>query len=197
MNETTAKLINEVRVKELLDCYGAESANWPKEEQAAAVALIKHSVELQQYQQESRRLDAAMQIHNARQELRSRPNSELVANIINALPEQPRHNTVQLSGYSVKNSPPRVLPWWKYGTWAAAAVIVLALTIIIQQPSQLQQPTQSLVVADVSQDDLNQWMWEEAIGISAEPSEDLTQDDNGDPTTFMAMVELESLTNHN
>jgi hypothetical protein len=192
MNSATAKLINEERVMQLLDCYGADAQCWPEEERAAALTLIKHSVELQRYHQQARELDDMMQVHPVRQELGVRPSRELVASIVDGFPDQPQNNTVQLTDH-LKAKKAAVAPrWWKYSAVAAAAVLVLALTLIIEQPEQVSQPVQPLAAADASQGDIDQWFWDQATGVSDEVDQGSAQDDSDAPTTFMAMVELES-----
>jgi len=199
MNTGTAKLINEARVKELLDCYGADAEGWPQEERASAVTLIKHSADLRRYQQEAKRLDDAMQIPQEKQNLDSRPGSDLVTSIINALPEQDRGNAVKLSDH-FRTKQATAPKWWSYTALAAAAVLVLAVTFVMEQAieqSKPTQPTQPLVAAKVSRDDLHQWLWEQATGPSDDDEQDFSQNDSDGPATFMAMVDLESSTGQN
>lgn len=202
MNTRTAILINEARVKELLDCYGADSRHWPDEERASALALIKHSVTLQQYQQQAQQLDEAMGTEEAGKILHLRPQADRLARIINALPER-QDNTVAFAGGEKAKpmaptlSAPAPTTWWQYSAMAAAAVLVLAVTLLIEQPKSTSQPSPPSVAADASQDDLDQWFWEQATGASDDGNLDLSADDSEGPTTFMAMVELESSTDHN
>jgi hypothetical protein len=196
MQSKTAKLVNHQRVIELLECYGGDAANWPEEERAAASALIKGSAELQQRQRDARQLDEAMDMAAVQASFTARPDAATVANIIAALPEQTTDNTTRLSDFreqqANKHGTKRNMGWWTYGA-AAAAVMVLAIGILVRQPSQPLQPstTQPLMTAEASQQELDQWMWQEATGLDEEPALDATADDADAPITFMAMVELD------
>jgi len=205
MQSKTAKLINEERVIALLECYGADSNNWPEEERAVAIALINSSSALQQRQSEIRQLDELMGMHEARESLHTRADAATVATIINALPEQQASNTVNLHAHRAAHkhnkAANRRSAWWKYGAAAAAAVVFLAVSVVIQQSSRPLQPSQStsLRIAAVSetasQDEMDQWLWQQATGLSDDVPADLSQDDADLPITFMAMVELDLLPN--
>jgi hypothetical protein len=201
MQNRTAKLINEQRVIELLECYGADAQNWPEEERAAASALISSSADLQQRQREAEQLDELMGMPEVRESLDARPDSATVANIINALPEQPVDNTVDIDGYRAqkakKNSAKQPNSWWTYGAVAAAAVVFLAVGIIVQQPSQSLQPSgiQPMRTAAASQEELDVWMWQDVTGQTNELSSESAQQDIDNPVTYMAMVELDWLPN--
>jgi hypothetical protein len=207
MQSKTAKLINEERVIALLQCYGADTDHWPEEERAAAIALINGSSALQQRQSETRQLDEFMGMHEARGSLNSRADAAIVANIVNALPEQQASITVSLRDHRVahagthmdKKTAKQRNSWWTYG--AAAAVVLLAVSVVIQQSSQPLQPSQSTslrtaaVSETASQEEMDQWMWQQATGLSEDVPADLSQDDADLPITFMAMVELDLLPN--
>lgn len=197
MQSKTAKLVNHQRVIELLECYGGSADAWPEEERAAASALIKGTADLQQRQRDAQQLDEAMGVDAAHASFTARPDPATVANIIAALPEQAADTTSRLSDYreqqaNKKHSTKRNMGWWTYGA-AAAAVMVLAIGIFLKQPSQPLKPSTNppLVTAAVSQQELDQWMWQEATGLDGESALDATVDGPDAPITFMAMVELE------
>lgn len=202
MQSKTAKWVNEQRVITILECYGADSDNWPEEERAAAIALINSSPELQQRQRESQQLDERLGVHQVRESLEARADATTVASIMNALPEQTADNTINLRDHA-KSSKARKPDkhtnlWWTYGGIAAAAVVMLAISVIIQQPSQPLQSVQPVRTAalseDASQQEMDQWLWQEATGLNGELSVDSAQDESDlPPITFMAMVELDLL----
>jgi hypothetical protein len=195
MQSKTAKLVNHQRVIELLECYGGNADNWPDEERSAASALIKGSADLQQRQHDAQQLDEAMDMAAVQASFTARPDSATMANILDALPEQTASNTTHISDFreqqANKRGTKRNMGWWTYG--AAAAVMVLAIGILLKQPSQPLQPstTQPLLTAGVTQQELDNWMWQEATGLDEEPALDATVDDADAPITFMAMVELD------
>ena len=195
MQYTMAKLVNEQRVIELLECYGADTDNWPEEERAAASSLIKSSAALQQHRREVRRLDAAMDIHSVKESLKARPDPAIVANIINALPEQDAGNTVNLSERRQKQAAKRSNFQWIYGVAAAATVVFLATGIILQQQTPPSAQSGAGVSLAASQGELDQWMWQEATGPADDISAELDPADADAPVTFMAMVELDVLPN--
>ncbi len=207
MQSKTAKLINEERVITILECYGADADNWPEEERAAAIALINSSTTLQQRQHESQQLDELMGVRQARESLNRRADATTVANIINALPEHTANNTtdntVSISDHvaasRLKRAAKRANLWWTYGSVAAAAVVLLAVSVIIQQPSQPLPSSTPLRTAalseDVSQSEMDQWMWQEATGLNEGLSAEPTEEEADLPVTFMAMVELDLLPN--
>ena len=144
MQSKTAKWVNEQRVITILECYGADADNWPEEERAAAIALINSSPELQQRQYESQQLDELLGVHQVRGSLQARADAVTVANVIDALPDQSADNTINLRDHvastKAKKAAKHMNLWWTYGGIAAAAVVMLAISVIIQQPSQ---PVQS------------------------------------------------------
>ena len=196
MQSKTAKLVNEQRVIELLECYGGDADNWPEEERTAANAMIRNSAQLQHRQREASRLDEMMAATEVKASLSARPDPATVARIINALPEQADSNTTTLSDYRAKTAHKRAAKrnkgWWTYGTAAAAAVMVLTVGIMLRQPLQPIQPT--AITAAVAQQELDQWMWQEATGrLAGEPTAELAPEDADSTITFLAMVELDLL----
>jgi|GEM_PF-2107984 len=197
MESKTAKLVNEQRVIELLDCYGADADNWPQEERSSASALIKNSLDLQKRQHEARQLDELMGVTDCRKSLDARPDAAAVARIVSALPEQPMDNTVNLHGYrqqqAREQSPTHRAGkrWNAKWTYSAAAAVFLAIGVILQQPSQPLQPSQTIRTAAVSQEELDLWMWQEATGLSDAVLSEQSQEDGDMPITFMAMMELD------
>ena len=176
--KTTSKLVSIDRVIELLDCYGANTQNWPEDERAAAKTLIKQSDELQQYQEKTQRMDKLMGIGPNHNSLSQRADAHVVANIINNLPKQahissalPHENKLLKSANS----------WLKLGIAATFAAIFFASFVTVTQLTS----TESITVATATQNDLDQWIWQE---VTDQPIED-----NDDTLTFMAMLDLESL----
>jgi hypothetical protein len=72
--------MNETRVQELIDAYGAREARWPDEERDAAVTLLAQSPVLQAYQLRAAELDEALDRHTV-------PLSMSVASLLDKLPE--------------------------------------------------------------------------------------------------------------
>jgi hypothetical protein len=198
MQSKTAKLVNEERVIALLECYGADADNWPEEERAAALVIISSSAELQQRQRETRQLDELMGLVRVRESLDTRADAAIVAHVINTLPEQRASNTVNLRDHMAiqkdNKAPKRRSSWWTYGAAAAAAVVFLAVSVVMQQPSQPLQPTPlrtATLAETVSQEEMDQWLWQQATGLNEDLSVELAPDDVELPITFMAMVELD------
>jgi hypothetical protein len=91
-------------------------------------------------------------------------------------------------------APKRRSSWWTYGAAAAAAVVFLAVSVVMQQPSQPLQPTPlrtATLAETVSQEEMDQWLWQQATGLNEDLSVELAPDDVELPITFMAMVELD------
>ncbi len=180
----TAKLVTEQRVIELLACYGGDAASWPDEERAAAAALIKNSTQLRQRQREARELDERMGLAAVRESLDKRPDSAVVAGIVNALAAG---TAVNLSDRR-QSAKRHIRPRWYYSV-AAAAVMVLAVGIMMQYSTRPLSSADGTPVrmAAVSADELDVWMWREATGSG---EADLVQEEADQSITFLAMVEL-------
>ena len=183
MNEKTAKLVNYDRVIELLACYGANTDCWPEEERAAAVALIKHSADLQQRQLEAQQLDAAMDVHNIQQSINKRPDREVVGRIVDRLPEQAQQNIRPISHRKINLPVKQTKAWQRYGMVAALVAVFMTALFVIEQP----WPLQPQVATNTKQNDIDQWMWQEIYGTTP------PQEESEEPLTFMALVDLESL----
>jgi len=196
MESKTAKLVNEQRVIELLDCYGGDAANWPEEERTAASALIKSTPGLQQRQREAQQLDELMAVAEAKPGLNRRADPAVAAGIMDALPQQPPAPPIDLGDYASRKSSrlSQGRRWWvSYSAVAAAAVMVLAVGVMLKFPVQPTIPTDSGLVrsAAVSQDELDAWLWQQATGED-EMALNGEQGESG-PMTFLAMVELDLL----
>ena len=198
MTGKTAKLISADRVAQLLECYGANENNWPEDERAAATNLIKHSSELQQRQREAQQLDAAMNALDVNEELRHRADAKIVSNIMDNLPAQEQSNiesilykTAANKTTSNKTTSNKTTAknrnffgaWIAYGMAAAAAVVFVTTVIMTQQLS----PTQPTGTTNIAQTELDNWMWDQVEGSAAQ------EDNNEEPLTLMALVDLEMM----
>lgn len=182
MSNNTAKLVNEERVIELLECYGADTNNWPEDERAAANTLIKNSAELQQLQRQTRQLDDVMGTSGVRQAIEGRADARIVASLIDKLPAQEAANAIPIDKHRKQRAESRARLLNFYSLAAAFAMAFIAVTFVIQKPASVSSP-QAIQTVDVAQNDLDQWMWREVFGAAEEEAEE--------PATFMAMVDLE------
>lgn len=180
--KNTAKLVNTERVIELLECYGADTDNWPEDERAAANTLIRNSVELRQLQQQTRQLDDVMSTPGVRQAIEERADARVVAAVIDKLPAQEAANTISMDKHRKQRDESRARLLNFYSLAAAFAMAFIAVTFVIQKPASVSSP-QAIQAVDVAQSDLDQWMWREVFGAAEEETEE--------PNTFMAMVDLE------
>ena len=85
MNTNASKLVSIERAMEIMDCYGADTQAWPEDERIATLSLIKASAQLQQHQEQARRLDNFLE---KTKPVTTVENSELAARIIAQLPQQ-------------------------------------------------------------------------------------------------------------
>ena len=166
MSKSPLKLISPERVKTLLECYGADPANWPQDERSAALSLLNQSSDLQAQQQEAGRLDNLLRQTPQDLPLSDDDSTVLVSRIVDQLPDQ----AVQPESHSHRTH-------WSIA--AAAAILLLATPVIIQMQSvQPEQPPEQLALADYEL-----WLWEDVTG-------DAIAKDN-ETLDFMALVELE------
>jgi hypothetical protein len=180
MNSKTAKLISPERARALLECYGADARAWPEDERASASALIHHSAELRELQQQARSLDDVLKTTEDQFPLLKEPaDPTLVARIVDNLPPQDRSGggmTRSGSRYANKgfNHPRSFLSL----AAAAAAVLVISMSIVNLHTLPVNRKQPAPVASE-----LDDWMWEQVTGESL--------DDNEEPLTFMALLELD------
>lgn len=180
MNSKTAKLISPERARVLLECYGADARAWPDDERASASALIQHSAQLRELQQQARSLDDVLKTGGDQSPPLNEPaDPALVARIVDNLPPQDRSgSTIQRSGFGFAgkgfNHPRSFLSL----AAAAAAVLVISMSIVNLHTLSVNRKPPAQVSAE-----LDDWMWQQVTGESV--------DDNEEPMTFMAFLELD------
>jgi hypothetical protein len=188
MASKTAKLISAERVAQLLECYGANEINWPEDERAAAINLIKYSPELQQRRHEAQQLDAAMNALTTNEALYQRADAKTVDALMDKLPPQQPSNIKPMSAETTAKKRSFINTWLTYGMAAAAAVVVVTTVILKQQFS----PTQSTDATTIAQRELDSWMWDQVTGADVQ-GVDVQEENNGEPLTLMALVDLEMM----
>lgn len=175
------KEIDDRRVAQLIECYGATLDSWPQEYRQEAKELIRGSDELQQLLQEAQPLDDAL-LNTADCSLTRVPaDPAAVASVIDKLPEQQLPQPAQPKEKNTATEPGSWFDnlWTKGGMVAAGIAIIMTSTILLQP----QSPTSPVHVATLTQQELDQWMWEDITGTGQEESEE--------NLTFMALVDLE------
>ena len=181
MNAKTAKLISPERVAQLLDCYGANPKAWPEDERSTALALIQHSSELKQLQLDAQQLDQFLSAGDSQGVMQARADSKLVAAIVSDLPQQ--EEAVHLGSHSTGSQSSRSI--FSSGNWlgmiaASVAVFVISVSILELKPATAPQTQLNL-----SQQELDYWMWEQVTGESVGEDEE--------PLTMLTLLELEEL----
>lgn len=172
MNSKTAKLISPERVVELLDCYGADPEAWPDDERATALALIQHSTQLKNLQEEAKRLDqlltsGAMPSHEP-------VDMQLVSRITANLPMQEKASD-QLSRHGRKSS------LFDVSSWAGMVAATIAVFVITVSIMELRTSSTSERQYDTAQAELDYWMWQQVTGEADNEEEE--------PLTMMALFE--------
>lgn len=181
MNSITTKLVTSTRLRQLIDCYGSESSSWPEDERQAALSLLKGSPELNQYRNDTRKLDKLLaQLQSTEiQTIDQTAMQSLQQHIMQKLPEQESN----ASNTSVRNK--NRSRFWMGSIAASLFIVGLSAGVI----HQLINPGQNIIgsQASISQanNEFEQWAWEDVTG------ESLTIDTDNDPTTLLALVELE------
>ncbi len=166
MSNSPLKLISPTRVKTLLECYGADPADWPGDERNAAVSVLNQSGELQHIQQQAKRLDNLLQLSAKTSAVSEPARSELVTKIIDNLPLQSAHSDSHL-------------PNRRWPIAAAAAILMLAIPLYLQ----LHRSSPAQPFEQVASVDYEQWLWEDITG-------DTFVTDN-EALDFLTLVELE------
>lgn len=183
MKHNDSKQIDDRRVAQLIECYGAALDSWPQEYRQAAKELIQGSDELRQLLQEAQQLDDALLITADYSLTRVSADPADVASVIDKLPEQ---QLPQPARPKEKNKAIGFGSWfdglWIKGGMVAAGLAILVTSTVLLQP---QSPTSPVHVAVLTQQELDQWMWEDITGTGQEESEE--------NLTFMALVDLEVL----
>ena len=180
MNGKTAKLISPERVRQLFECYGSNPDSWPLDEKVAALSLIQHSSELQELQKETSRFDEILNGYDVSNEIEVDVNQDLLASIVNALPEQEARKNSQYSNRK-REDKHRFFDFNRTIGAVAASVAVMVITFSIMTLAPETTHNRSANLA--SQAELDGWMWQQVAG---EPAEDFDE-----PLTMMALLELE------
>jgi hypothetical protein len=181
MSNTASKLVTNARLRQLLDCYGSESSSWPEDERQAALSLLKGSPELKQYRDDVRELDRLLT------QLKSQENQtvdqkavhSLQQRIIQELPAQasnPGNESVQDTNRS---------SFWMGSIAASLFIVGLSAGVIHQLTNSGQNNANSQTGNYQTSNEFDQWAWEDVTG------ETLVIDTDNDPTTLLALVELE------
>jgi hypothetical protein len=177
MNSKTAKLISPERVSELLDCYGADPEAWPDDERATALALIQNSTQLKNLQTEARQLDRYLTAGDIMQRAGKPVDMKLVSRITAHLPVQdkPGQNLMRNNRAALKRS------LFDFSSWTgmiAASIAVFAISVSIME---LQSSSGARQQSDVSQAELDYWMWQQVTGE--------VESDDEEPLTMMVLFE--------
>ena len=77
------KIISLDRLRDVLDCYGADPARWPVEEREAGLALLARSPEARRYRDEVAHLDRALDMAEVEP-----PSTALAARVLAAAPRR-------------------------------------------------------------------------------------------------------------
>jgi hypothetical protein len=185
MADNTLKFVDSNRVARLLECYGADPQCWPDEERAAALKLISASSELQALQQEAAQLDGAMDVHNIKQRLNDSSDTDAVMQILQQLPPQDSGVTPTPISNAKRSTAPLSKRWISLAMAASVAVVALVSLIMVNSPDSPTSPKATQTMAAADDAELDQWMWQQVTGLPA-------SEENDDPLTFMAFVELEA-----
>lgn len=181
MNTIKHKPVSQNRLQQLLESYGSEPSCWPEEEREAAINLLAGSPELKNLQAEASVLDGVLARLDARDS--ARINSSTVQNlqqqILDRLPEKNNGETTNTTHHKAQRA----------RLWAsiAASIVIAAVSFSLLQPVAVEHPATGEQSSDNSADAFAQWAWED---ITEEP---LSIDTDNDPSTLMALVELELL----
>lgn len=199
------KLVTPTRLRQILECYGGSPTSWPAAERQAALNLLQGSAELRALQDEALFLDKSLNTlleetqelehgtldQHAVQRLQQRimsqlPKQESPASdssiYISSIHNSSLHNSSTHSGHQHNF-------WW--GSIAASVFVVsLSLGVIYELNGPGHAPiTGQTNIAQTSEsmdnDEFTQWAWEDITGESP------ADDSNNDPTTLLALVELE------
>lgn len=153
--------MNHDRIKTLIDCYGADTENWPRDEMEAAIQLLDASPELIAYQDNARALDNLLVNHEVADEIDT---SVLANRILDNLPEQPKQTKT---------------PYIMFAT--AAAVTLVFVTTWLLQPTTSDIPFSE--PTEIAQ--FEQWAWEEALNQTP-----LAVLDNDEPVDELSIMEI-------
>jgi hypothetical protein len=206
----TTKLVTPTRFRQILDCYGGSPSSWPEDERQAALNLLNNSAELRALQDEVLLLDKPLDKlfaqtyaleHDA---IDQHAVQGLQQRIMNQLPEQePLAKPGKTEKDETSDGSTRSLHhnrfWWAS---IAASVFIVSLSLgVIHQlntpdhaPSSdrtpVAQKSEDTGSDDIGSDNMGknefaQWAWEDITG------ESLSSDSDKDPTTLLALVELE------
>jgi hypothetical protein len=172
MNSKTAKLISPERVVELLDCYGADPEAWPDDERITALALIHHSSQLKKLQNEARVLDNFLCGSGATHRADEPVDMQLVSRITANLPPQEK-----ASRQSLQRG--RKSSLFDVGSWTGMVAATIAVFVITVSIVELHPSSTTAKQSDVSQAELDYWMWQQVTGEADNEDED--------PLTMMAL----------
>ncbi|WP_455198311.1 hypothetical protein [Kaarinaea lacus] len=201
MNNTTTKLVTETRLRKLLDCYGSDPSGWPEDERQAALSLLKGMPELKDYRDEIRTLDKLLEKQQTRDSIAitSEDIQSLQDRIMDRLPEQQssqqsneQHESddrvIHISQADPVKESHASRNW--LGSIAAGLFIVsLSVGVLYQLFGTDVHTTDGRVAVTDSGNTMSnefiQWAWEDVTG------ESLVADNDSDPATLLALVELE------
>ena len=181
MSAKTSKLITPERVERILECYGSNPDCWPEDEKTAALSLIQHSAQLLKIQQEAEAFDELLVAGEEVADLSDTDNSELLKQIVGELPMQDKYPDAAFKNKqlghkkSILNS-----HRWIGAVAASVAIFVISMSIVELRPVSVIPP-----LSNLAQVELDQWMWEQEVGEVI--------DEDGEPLTMMALLELDEL----
>jgi len=171
MNSKTAKLISPERVIELLDCYGADPDAWPDDERITALALIQHSSQLKDLQNEARALDNFLCEGDAKHRADEPVDMQLLSRITANLPPQEK------TGKSLHRG--RKPSLFDVGNWTGMVAATIAVFVITVSIVELHPSSTTAKQSGASQAELDYWMWQQVTGEADNEDED--------PLTMMAL----------
>jgi len=163
--------ITDDRVRDLLDAYGANSENWPENEQVPMQEAIDSSFELQKCLSEVKRFDKLF----TQSQATPVADAQLVNRIMNALPEQDSADSsqvVRISDWFKQLLRPELLS-------ALAASVLVTLLLVNQMAVEPKLPVDDSELFE-------QWV---AFQSTDQAIDETVNDEDAD---YMEMIALES-----
>ncbi|MGD8999482.1 MAG: hypothetical protein PVF75_03635 [Granulosicoccaceae bacterium] len=151
MSNNTHRLASVDRVATLIETYGSNTHSWPKQERAAALAVLRDSTSLQALYTQAEDIDTVI-LADAGTSLQD---EALLARIVDELPEQVPHRRRWL------------LP-------ASLAASIAAVLLVLSSWSGNESIPQ---VETMAVNDMDYWLWQDVTGqVTFDSSEDVALD---------------------
>jgi hypothetical protein len=140
--------MNEQRVIELIDSYGAIADNWPDDQRSQALSLLAGSESLQRHFREAERADIQLHAMLKEQAVDEAGHSRLRARILEQLPDKSSRR-LRLPGWlNIAN-----LSTARLSAMALASVMFLVVGLVLVQQAVENNP-----------DEFDRWAWEQVTG---------------------------------